>query len=364
MRYLWLAYLGALFVQPLLDPTAGLTDWVAAFGLIAIFLPLYAAGHRASSDRQLLWIATAMTLLGVAGSVINGGASVFVIYAAAAAAYLEPARRAVQVIGVLVVVLLLMLVVSPVPLPSRYFSLVPALVFTIVTGATNVFDAERARMQARLRRADAEIERLAALGERERIARDLHDLLGHTLSLIVVKAELAARLAERDAERAGGEMRDVERIGREALSEVRAAVIGYRAQGLRGELDRARRTLAAAGIEVAIEADLPALPIAHESALELALRELVTNVVRHSGAHRATVRIAMEPTGVVLEVADDGAGGSGPEGAGLTGMRERIAAVGGSIQRDGESGMRVRVTLPTEPILASTAPATVPGNNS
>jgi len=143
-------------------------------------------------------------------------------------------------------------------------------------------------------------------------------------------------------------MRDVERIGREALSEVRTAVVGYRAKGLGGELDGARRALAAAGVEATVEADLPALPIAHESALALALRESVTNVVRHADARHATIRIGVEESRVVLEVADDGRGGSGPEGAGLTGMRERIAALGGAVQRDGESGMRVRVTLPVE----------------
>ena len=226
--------------------------------------------------------------------------------------------------------------------------MVPALVFTIVTGAANIVDAERERAQRRLRRADEEIERLAALAERERIARDLHDLLGHTLSLIVVKSELAARLAESDPPRAGEEMRDVERIGREALAEVRAAVVGYRAQGLRGELDGARRALDAAGVEATVDVDLPALPIAYESALALALRESVTNVVRHAEARHATVRIGVEGSSIVLEVTDDGQGGSGPEGAGLTGMRERITALGGAVQRDGRSGMRVRVSLPVE----------------
>ena len=209
------------------------------------------------------------------------------------AAYLEPARRAVLVIAALVGVLVLMMAISPVPLPWRVLACVPALIFTIVTGAANIFDAERERAQRRLRRADEEIERLAALAERERIARDLHDLLGHTLSLIVVKAELAARLAESEPARAGDEMRDVERIGREALAEVRAAVVGYRAKGLRGELDGARRALAAAGVEATVEADLPALPIAYESALALALRESVTNVVRHAGARHATIRIGV-----------------------------------------------------------------------
>jgi two-component system sensor histidine kinase DesK len=348
MRYVWLVYLGALFFQPVFDPAAGVLDWLAAVALIAVFLPLYVAGFRAADARQLLLIIGAMAALGVVGSLINGGASVFVVYAAGAAAYLEPVRRAVLVIAALVGVLGLMLVISPVPPPWRLVGLAPALVFTIVTGAANLFDAERERAERRLRLADAEIERLAALAERERIARDLHDLLGHTLSVIVVKSELAARLAESEPPRAGEQMRDVERIGREALAEVRSAVVGYRSQGLHGELEGARRALAAAGVEAMVEADLPALPIAYESALALALRESVTNVVRHAGARHATIGIGVEESSIVLEVSDDGRGGSGPEGAGLTGMRERIAALGGAVQRDGAAGTRVRVTLPID----------------
>lgn len=348
MRYVWLVYLGTLFFQPAFDPAAGPLDWAVVVGLIAAFLPLYFAGFRAAHDRRLLQVVAAMAALGVAGSLLNSGASVFVIYAAAGAAYLAPVRRAVQVIVALVIVVGIIFLISPVPLPSRLFAHAPALIFTIVIGAANIFEAERERAQRRLRRADEEIERLATLAERERIARDLHDLLGHTLSVIVVKSELAARLAEREPERAGEEMRDVERIGREALSEVRAAVAGYRAQGLRGELEGARRALAAAGVEANIAAELPALSIAHESALALALRESVTNVVRHARARQVTVRIGLEGMAVVMEVIDDGRGGSAAEGAGLTGMRERITALGGSVLRDRASGTRVRVTVPVE----------------
>ena len=215
-----------------------------------------------------------------------------------------------------------------------------------MTGAANIFDAERERAQQRLRRADEEIERLAALAERERIARDLHDLLGHTLSLIVVKSELAARLAESDrrgpATRCGRRAHRPRGARRSSGRRRR-----YRAQGLRGELDGARRALAAAGVEATSRPKFRRCR-SHESALALALRESVTNVVRHADARHATIRIDLEESGIVLEVTDDGRGGSGPEGAGLTGMRERITALGGTVQRDGRSGMRVRVTLPVE----------------
>ncbi len=348
MRYVWLVYLGTLFFQPAFDPSSDGLDWAVVGGLIAVFLPLYFAGFRAADDRRLLAVVAAMAALGVAGSFLNSGASVFIIYAAAGAAYLYPVRRAVLVIATLVGVVGIIFLISPVALPWRIFAHAPAFIFTIVIGAANIFDAERDRAQRRLRRADEEIERLATLAERERIARDLHDLLGHTLSVIVVKAELAARLAEREPARAGEEMRDVERIGREALSEVRAAVAGYRSKGLRGELDGARRALNAASVETAMETELPGLPIAIESALAFALRESITNVVRHSGAQKAFIRIGMEHSTVFLEVTDDGRGGAAAEGAGLTGMRERITALGGSVQRDGAAGTRIRVTLPLE----------------
>jgi len=353
MRYVWLVYLGTLLFQPIFDPTAGPFDWAVVVGLIAVFVPLYFASFRPADDRHLLQLVAAMAALGLAGSLLNSGASVFLIYAAAAAAYVAPVRRAVLVIAALVALVGVTFLISPAPMPWRLFAHAPTLLFTIVMGAANIFDAERDRAQRRLRRADEEIERLATLAERERIARDLHDLLGHTLSVIVVKAELAARLSELEPNRAAGEMRDVERIGREALSEVRAAVAGYRAHGLRGEVESARRALDAAGVETTVETELPALPVAIESALAFALRESVTNVVRHAGARRATIRLGIEQSEVVLEVTDDGHGGSAAEGAGLTGMRERITALGGSVQRDRASGTRVRVALPLE---AATVP--------
>ena len=353
MRYVWLVYLGTLLFQPIFDPTAGPFDWAVVVGLIAVFVPLYFASFRPADDRHLLQLVAAMAALGLAGSLLNSGASVFLIYAAAAAAYVAPVRRAMLVIAALVALVGVTFLISPAPMPWRLFAHAPTLLFTIVMGAANIFDAERDRAQRRLRRADEEIERLATLAERERIARDLHDLLGHTLSVIVVKAELAARLSELEPNRAAGEMRDVERIGREALSEVRAAVAGYRAHGLRGEVESARRALDAAGVETTVETELPALPVAIESALAFALRESVTNVVRHAGARRATIRLGIEQSEVVLEVTDDGHGGSAAEGAGLTGMRERITALGGSVQRDRASGTRVRVALPLE---AATVP--------
>ena len=281
----------------------------------------------------------------------------FAIYAAAVAGRLYPTRRAVQVVAALFGVVALLVVISPVPMPWRLAALAPALFFTPVIGATSIFEAERDRANERLLRANEEIERLATIAERERIARDLHDLLGHTLSVIVLKSELAARLVPADPDRAIAEVHDIEQIGRAALGEVRAAVTGYRARGLGSELDGARVALEAAGVDVEVHADPTDLRPEQESALAMALREAVTNVVRHADAQRATISITTTGAGVRLEVTDDGRGYSEQQGSGLTGMRERIAALGGQVDvrpagghRDG-SGTVVEVSLP----LAKTA---------
>lgn len=346
-RYIWLVYLGTLLFQPALDPTAGPIDWILAAVLVAAFLPLYFATFRPNDQRRQLVVIGAMAGLAFVGSFVNGGASIFVVYAASAAAYLEPVRRAVMVIAALVGLIGLMVLVSSIPMPFRLAAFAPAFIFTLVTGTAAIFEAERERATRRLVRADEEIERLAALAERERIARDLHDLLGHTLSVIVVKSELAGRLLAADPDRVAAEIADIERIGREALTEVRSAVRGYRTRGLEAELEGAQRALAAADVAVTFDrTSLPSIDPEHESALALALREAVTNVIRHAHAARATIAVSADGSDIVLEVADDGRGTNGAEGSGLAGMRERISAVGGDVVVDGSAGTRVRVRVP------------------
>jgi two-component system sensor histidine kinase DesK len=193
--------------------------------------------------------------------------------------------------------------------------------------------------------AQEEIEHLAKVAERERIARDLHDVLGHTLSLIILKSELASKLADRDPARAREEIRDVERISREALSEVRQAVRGYRA-GLQQELDGAAAMLRAASIALTTQFEPVPLAAGQEAILALALREAVTNVVRHSEASHCSISLGRVGDDVRLVVSDDGNGGVQQDGAGISGMRERIMTLGGRVVRDGSHGTTLSVTLP------------------
>ncbi len=365
--YLWLVYLVALVFQPAFDPDTTPADWVATGLMVAAFLPLYRASLAERDQRRLVFLLAAMAGLGVVGTLVNAGAGVFVVYAAALAGRLSPVRRAVVAVAVLAGLAGVMFPISTVPMPWRLLAVVPIIVFVLVIGAAGIIDAERERTQTRLRRADEEIERLATIAERERIARDLHDLLGHTLSVVVLKSELAGRLVRSDPERAEREVREVEQTARNALAEVRSAVAGYRAKGLGAELVNARRALSAAGVDLQATIDLPVLPAEHEAALALALREAVTNVVRHADARSATIRADATPHEVRLEVSDDGRGAPGPDGSGLAGMRERATALGGQVSRHtgpakGERpGTTVRVTLPRTPTTsAAPSPAAQP----
>src|SRR5688572_23070020 len=174
----------------------------------------------------------------------------------------------------------------------------------------------------------------------------MHDLLGHTLSVVVLKSELAQKLMSRDPAKALQEMQDVERISRQGLAEVREAITGYRSTGLTAEIEHVRDTLTAAGIDTTIEALPIALAPAQESALTMALREAATNVIRHAAATTCHIRFYAQDGSALMEVQDDGRGGDAPFGNGLTGMRERIQALGGALQRETERGTRLTISVP------------------
>jgi two-component system sensor histidine kinase DesK len=209
-----------------------------------------------------------------------------------------------------------------------------------------------------LSRARAELARLAVAEERQRFARDLHDLLGHSLSVIALKAELAGRLLPEGADAAAKEISELEQVARTALSEVREAVGGYRELTLAGELAGAQRALAAAGIEAEVEYPALELPAEVETVLAWAVREGATNVIRHSRATRCTLRIARTPEGAELEVIDDGTGPArriaadpglvvSSPGHGLRGLAERAEALAGTVQAGRSSaGFRLAVRVP------------------
>ncbi|MGW7411638.1 sensor histidine kinase [Streptomyces sp. NPDC054863] len=214
---------------------------------------------------------------------------------------------------------------------------------TLISGLVTSAILTLAETVKELRETRQELARTAVEKERLRFSRDLHDLLGHTLSVIVVKSEAARRLAPRDLEAALRQVSDIESVGRQALTEIREAVTGYREGSLSTELDGARSALCAAGIEPVVRQSGPPLAPQAEALLGWVVREAVTNAVRHgSGATRCTITVEGTSERVRLEVADDGrvdvataAGGAADPatrtGTGLKGLGERLASAGGSL---------------------------------
>jgi two-component system sensor histidine kinase DesK len=226
----------------------------------------------------------------------------------------------------------------------QYWLLVP----TLMGGFSMIGVREMVRTTRELREARAQVAQLAANEERLRLARDLHDLLGHSLSLITLKSELAGRMLPDHPGKAADQVADIEKVSRQALVDVREAVSGYRRPRLAAELAGAQVALTAAGVAVDVPCDAPELPPTQESVLAWTLREAVTNVVRHSRARRCTVAVtARETLGgqvVELSVEDDGTGPSGaPHGNGLTGLAERLAAVGGTLEAGAAPGRGFRL---------------------
>ncbi|MFG1803659.1 sensor histidine kinase [Micromonospora carbonacea] len=203
---------------------------------------------------------------------------------------------------------------------------------TLLAGAMTLAFARVARLVGELRRTQRELARAVVERERLRFAKDLHDLLGHTLSLIVVKAEVARRLASADPHRAAAETADIERIGRTALTEVREAVTGYREHSFGRELDNARTVLANVGITVTVRGDVHRLDVEVDDAFGWVLREGVTNVLRHSRASRCDIGVDIDADGAVLTIRDNGVGGRPDLGNGLRGLTERLSQIGGTLQ--------------------------------
>lgn len=250
--------------------------------------------------------------------------------------------------------------------------LYPALVIPALLGGFAMGGIRRlVRTMRELREARETVAHLAATEERLRLARDLHDLLGHSLSLITLKSELAGRMLPDRPDDAAQQVADIERVSRQALVDVREAVSGYRRPTLTAELAAARSALASAGIAVRVHQPdrVPGLTAAGEGALAWALREAVTNVVRHSGAQQCVIALnspedaAVTATATVT-VSDDGRG-PGPEhapGNGLSGLSERLILAGGTLStaRAGDGGFTLTAAVPTEQVPVAAA-ADLPG---
>lgn len=341
----WVSLIYCVFVfAPMAFMGLRWQPWLASVAAIALFLPLHFRFYRTPPSQERIWLTLGTALIGYALTPFNPGSNTFICYACAMAAWSFRPRRAV-LIGVL---LLLVLAAEYFLVLSWRAALAWSLMASLVSGlvlAGCLVARDKARRDAELRLTQDEVGRLAALAERERIGRDLHDLLGHTLSVVALKSELARKLLERDPAAAAAQIAEVETVARQALTQVREAVTGIRASGLMAELAAARLALLSAEVRLDQKLAPVQLPPEAESALALGLREAVTNVLRHAEAGRVEVELKADGHGVSLVISDDGRGGVSESGNGLTGMRERLAGLGGQVDIDSPPGEGTRLVL-------------------
>jgi two-component system, NarL family, sensor histidine kinase DesK len=341
--FVWLGYSFFFFIEPIMRHNRAY--WIEFAVFYTIFVAIYVGLVFGDKRWQHYTLLAAWGILGALFFPKHNEASGTLIYVAAFAPFVTDSLvisvAAIALAFATVTIEGLLLHVNP-------WSWAFCAVFSLIVGGTNLISAQRMRSMTKLRMAHEEIEQLAKLAERERIARDLHDVLGHTLSVIVLKSELAGRLFQRDPQRAAAEIADVEMISRKALTEVREAIRGYRAEGLAAEIKRAQSTLDAAGVTLVCEERPPALNPAVETVVSLVVREAVTNIVRHAQASQCSMIFSTQNGHTSLVIEDDGRGGIRADGNGVRGMRERVESLGGQFTVGGNKGTRLTILVPTE----------------
>ncbi len=339
--YVWLIFMAFFLFQPVLG-RAGAKEWIVTGVASVVFVAIYFGVFWAKPPLTYLLLIS-MAAMGIGLANFNQGSSVFIIFCSSFIPWVAgTTRRAMAALAFLIVVLAVDAALFHTPVGFWATSMVVAL----GVAGSNIHFAEKNRADTKLRMAHTEIEHLAKVAERERIARDLHDVLGHTLSLIIVKSTLAGKLIDKYPEKAKDEIADIEKASRDAMAEIRSTLRGYSTYKLIEEIQRAKSTLGSAGIAAESETAEVNMSPAQESVVALIMREAVTNVVRHSHARTCRLKLAAENGACVLSVEDDGRGGNHTEGNGLRGMRERIEALGGTVVRDTTAGTRLRFEFP------------------
>lgn len=326
MAAIWLVFLGFPLRQTAGVETLALrVTTVAAIlsfavvylmGMLRVFQSPPSLSHRSRIGILLLLV----TLAGVTAFGIGTEALALAPFVIASVVFALPVRTGlILVAAILLATLLLPLLVGRAGNALQFFAISALVtVATVVPRVLGERDEEYQDIAQELR----------LVAERERLARDVHDVLGHSLTVVSVKAELAERLLESDPQRAAAEVREIQSLTRQALAEVRTTVAGLRVARLDTELDSARAALRDAGIEVQVRGAVAEVDPRHRIATAWVVREAVTNIVRHSGARQ--VRIEMDSGGA--RVIDDGGGTLAPAGNGLRGLRERVEGSGGRFE--------------------------------
>ncbi|TXH98377.1 MAG: sensor histidine kinase [Rheinheimera sp.] len=343
-KWSWVYLVNLVFyLLPLFYLQLALWQIVVAVAVLLAFVWCYFWAYRVPTA-QMHWPVLCMLALAVGVTPLNPGSIALFAYAGFFIGFARPLRQAI--VALLAVLLIMLALHSALGFNGPFFLLYGGLLVLAVTGF-GVLERQRQLRLRQQQRSQEEIAQLAQMVERERIARDLHDIMGHSLSSIVLKADLAkALLKAGNSEEAALHLTELAQVARDSLSQVRQTVSGYKHKGLLAEVSTLVQRLREHGFAVTLEGEVPKLAAREESALILVLTELVTNILRHSKGDSCRISFREQDQGFVMEVADNGEVTNFGFGNGLTGVTERLHALQAKLDYQLDAGCQLKIWLP------------------
>ncbi len=342
--YVVLLFLGIFFFNFYFKPVQGLELLMVIIGVLSFLVCYFRAFW--SSGKSLYGYIIVICLIGTLMAEINWGANVFFVYAAAFSCECGSRKKAFTVLAAVLLYIILLTLLTDKPA----FFWFPAIFFSFIIGTLNIHQAEVNHKNKALKQSQQEIELLAQTAERERISRDLHDLLGHSLSVITLKAELASKMIDKGVslDKIKTEIKQVEQLSRVTLAQVRGAVRGYNTATIQGELLQARVATEAANIELITQLAVESLPVKIESALALIIREAITNVIRHADTQKVWVELTNQDNELKLVIKDQGQIFESKEHSGMQNMRTRVEQIGGEMKIQKSPFTQLQFSIPLD----------------
>lgn len=342
----WVYLINLIFyVMPLFIGHFALWQYISMAAALLLFLVCYFWAYR-SRRSDMHWPIAGIVLVATLITPVNPGSVSMFAYAGFFIGFAYTLPRYLLLMSLLIALLVLLELMLTI-----HWDLFLVMGAPIVLAVSLLGRAEQAKLRHRLAelQSEDEIKQLATMVERERIARDLHDILGHTLSSVILKADLAEKLlARQHTDAAQQQLTELSQIARDALSQVRQSVSGYKHQGLSAEVSKLLCRLRDAGFQVVLNGEIPKLDARRETALILALTELVTNVIRHSKGDSCNLSFLQHGNEFTICLSDNGQTNAIKEGNGICGLRERLAAIGGTLALQQNDGITALIQLPLQ----------------
>ncbi|MDX1678112.1 sensor histidine kinase [Arsukibacterium sp.] len=343
-KFSWVYLINLIFyIVPLFTVDFVLWQYLSMTAALLAFLACYFWAYHCHR-KQIHWPVAGIVLVAALITPVNPGSIAMFAYAGFFIGFAYTLRRYLLLMSLLITLLVLLDA-----LLSIHWKLFLVMGIPIVLAVSFLGRAEQTKLRHRLaeKQSEDEIKQLAAMVERERIGRDLHDILGHTLSSVILKADLASKLlAHQQPEPARQQLAELSQIARDALSQVRQSVSGYKHQGLTAEVSKLLARLRDAGFQATLTGEVPALSNQQETAVILALTELVTNVMRHSKGDSCHLQFTQQNHNLHIAFSDNGPPVTIIEGNGLNGLRQRLAAIGATLALQQQPGLTAAIQLP------------------